>query len=107
MSLKVMQPPPPPVALDRLTTLADLIDVHEQFYLTDQYHTWLKRILAKLGKVHHQREEWFLDLGGHLCHSETAPGSAPITGPGGEPVVYTNAAYIRLDAYRDLAEGHG
>ncbi len=104
IEVKVIQPPPPPVALENLTALGDLIDVHEKYYFTDQYHAWLKRILSKLGKVHYRGEEWFIDFGGHLCHTETAPGSARVTGPDGEPVIYTNAAYIRLDAYRDLIE---
>lgn len=104
-AVKVVQLPPPPIALDKLVTLADLIDAHKRFYLTDQYHAWLKRILTKLGKVHHKHEEWSVEFGGHLCHTETAAGSAPVTGPDGEPVIYTNAAYVKLDAYRDLIEG--
>jgi hypothetical protein len=105
IEVKTIQPPPPPVPLDSLNTLADLINVHEQYYArgqAEQYHAWLKQILSKLGKVHYKGEEWFVGLGGHLCHTETAPESAPVTGPDGEPVIYTNAEYIRLDAYRDL-----
>ncbi len=102
IEVAVIQPPPPPVALEELATLGDLIDVYEKFYFTDQYHAWLMAILSKLGKVHHRHDEWFIDFSGHLCHTETAPTSAAVTGPDGEPVIYTNAAYIRLDAYRDL-----
>ena len=93
---------PPPVALDKLLTLGDLIDAHEKYYLIDQYQVWLNGILSKLGKVHHRGEEWFVDLAGPLCHSKTAPESPEIIGPDGEPVIYTNAAYIKLDAYREL-----
>jgi hypothetical protein len=100
----VIQPPPPPVALEDFSTLGDLIDAYEKHYPTVQYHDWLKEILSKLGKVHHRSEEWFVDFTGHLCHTETSPDSAPVTGPDGETVIYTNAAYIRLDAYRDLIE---
>ncbi|MGO9600874.1 MAG: hypothetical protein ACLP7Q_23075 [Isosphaeraceae bacterium] len=100
----MIQPPPPPVALENLVTLGDLIDVHEKYYLTEHYHTWLKRILSKLGKVHYRREEWSMDFGGQLCHTETAAESAPVTDSDGNPIMYTNAAYIKLDAYRELIE---
>jgi hypothetical protein len=103
IEVRVAQSPDPPVALDKLQTLADLIEAHERHYLTRQYHAWLVRILAKLGKVHYRSEEWFINSNGHLCHTETAAGSAAVVGPDGEQVIYTNAAYIKLDAFRDLA----
>ncbi len=55
-------------------------------------------MLGKMGKVTHNGEEWFI-FGGHICHTETAPGSKPVFGPDGEAVLYTNAVNIRLEPF--------
>lgn len=99
--VELKTPPPPPVPLSHLNTLADLIEVSEKFYPEDAYQAFLMKVLKKTGKVLYKGEEWFLDHGGLICHSETAPGSAIVRGPDGEPVIYTNAAYIKLDTFRE------
>jgi hypothetical protein len=102
IQVQEIPPPPLPVPLSSLTTLVDLIDVHERYYLNMTYHYWLKKILLRLGRVHYKGEEWAVEFNGLLSNTQTAPGSTRPFGPDGEPPVHTNAAYVRLDPFRDL-----
>ncbi len=96
MPTKLFEHPDPPIPIREFTTLGDLIDAYEAHYFCTPYSDQLARILGMMGKVSHKGEEWFVDFGGHIFHSETAPGSKPILDADGKPVVYTNAANIRL-----------
>lgn len=84
-----------------------MIDAYEKHYFCKPYSDLLIQVLKKIGRVNHRGEEWSLDVGGHVCHTETAPGSKPIVGPDGQPVVYTNAAHIRLDPFLESETGTG
>ena len=98
---KVFQAPEPPIPISKLKTLGDLIDAYETHSFCEPYRELLAKVLGKLGKVSHKAEEWFVDIGGHICHGETVPGSKPILDADGKPVVYTNAANIRLAPWLD------
>ncbi len=93
---KLFDAPQPPIPIRELKTLGDLIDAYEAHYLCEPYSDLLRNVLGKMGKVSHKGEEWFVEYAGHICHSETAPGSKPVLHPDGEPVVYTNAVNVRL-----------
>ena len=101
MPTRFFAPPDPPIPIDDLTTLGDLIDAYELNFFCEPYSDLLVRILGTLGKVTHKGEEWFVEHGGHVCRTETAPGSKHILGPDGEPVVYTNAVNIKLKPFLD------
>jgi hypothetical protein len=99
MPTKLYEPPKPPVPLSELRSLGDLIDAYEKHDLCKPYSDLLVEVLKKVGKVNHRGEVWFVDLGVHVCHLATAPSSKPGVGPDGQPVVYTNAAHIRLGPF--------
>ncbi len=104
---KLVEQPKPPVPLSEFRSLGDLIDAYEKHYFCKPYSDLLIQVLKKIGRVNHRGEEWSLDLGEHVCHTETAPESKPILGPDGKPVVYTNASHIRLDPFLESEAGTG
>jgi hypothetical protein len=97
----VFEAPQPPIPIRDLKTLGNLIDAYEAHYYCEPYSDLLGKVLKKMGKVSHKGEEWFVEYGGHICHSETAPGSKPVLDPAGEPVLYTNAVNVRLAPFLD------
>jgi hypothetical protein len=101
MPTKLFEAPRPPIPVRDLKTLGDLIDAYEAHYLCEPYSDLLGKVLGRMGKVSHKGEEWFVDIGAHICHIETAPGSTPILDPDGEPIVHTNAANVKLAPFLD------
>jgi hypothetical protein len=95
---KLFPPKEPPIPIAQLATLADLIDAHEAYFPCKPYNDLLASVLSKTGRVMHKGAVWELE-GTFVCHSTTAPGSPQLRGSDGEPVVYTNAAHIRLEPF--------
>jgi hypothetical protein len=105
MSTKLIEQPNPPVPLSDLRSLGDLIDAYEKQNFCKPYSDLLIQVLKKIGRVNHRGEDWFLEVGGHVCHTETAPESKPIVGPDGQAVVHTDASHIRLDPFLESESG--
>jgi hypothetical protein len=99
--VKLFEPPEPPVLVSSLQSLGDLIDAYQQHYFCKAYSDLLIEVLKRVGKVNHRGEEWCVESGGHVSHSVSAPGSKPVFAPDGQPVIYTNAAHIRLAPFLD------